>query len=58
MTTSTDRSYNILVVDDEEDVPPMFKQRLRREIRRGRYVLHFAASGVEAVRVPGRKSGD
>ena len=45
------RPYNVLVVDDEDDVPPMFKQRLRREVRQGRYALHFATSGVEALSV-------
>ena len=45
------RPYNVLVVDDEEDVPAMFKQRLRRDVRQGHYALHFANSGVEALSV-------
>ena len=49
MVNGTERAYNVLVVDDEEDVPAMFKMRMRREIRQGRYVFHFAASGVEAL---------
>ena len=43
-------SYSILIVDDEPDVVELFRQRFRREARQGRYVLHFAASGEEALR--------
>jgi CheY-like chemotaxis protein len=43
-------SVSILVVDDEPDVPDLFRQRFRREARQGTYVLHFAASGEEALR--------
>jgi CheY-like chemotaxis protein len=39
----------ILVVDDESDVAELFKQRFRREIRRGTYAMHFANSGEEAL---------
>ena len=42
-------SFSILVVDDEPDVAEMFRQRFRREARHGTYVLHFAASGEEAL---------
>jgi CheY-like chemotaxis protein len=42
--------FSILVVDDEPDVPDLFRQRFRREVRRGQYVLHFAASGEEGLR--------
>lgn len=42
-------SVSILVVDDEPDVPDLFRQRFRREARQGTYVLHFAASGTEAL---------
>jgi len=42
-------SVSIFVVDDEPDVADLFRQRFRREIREGRYVLHFAASGAEAL---------
>ena len=42
-------SVSILVVDDEPDVPDLFRQRFRREARQGQYVLHFAASGEEAL---------
>ena len=42
-------SFSVLVVDDEPDVAEMFRQRFRREARCGTYVLHFAASGEEAL---------
>ena len=42
-------SFSILVVDDEPDVAEMFRQRFRREAKQGTYVLHFAASGEEAL---------
>jgi CheY-like chemotaxis protein len=42
-------SFSILVVDDEPDVAELFRQRFRREARQGTYVLHFAASGEEAL---------
>ena len=42
-------SVSILVVDDEPDVAELFRQRFRREVRQGTYVMHFAASGAEAL---------
>ena len=42
-------SVSILVVDDEADVAELFRQRFRREVRQGQYVLHFALSGEEAL---------
>ena len=42
-------SVGILVVDDESDVADLFRQRFRREARQGTYVMHFAASGAEAL---------
>ena len=42
-------SLSILIVDDEPDVAELFRQRFRREVRQGLYVLHFAASGEEAL---------
>jgi two-component system, response regulator, stage 0 sporulation protein F len=42
-------SVSILVVDDEADVAELFRQRFRRETRQGSYVMHFAASGAEAL---------
>jgi CheY-like chemotaxis protein len=40
---------SILVVDDEPDVADLFRQHFRREARQGTYVMHFAASGEEAL---------
>ena len=42
--------FSILIVDDEPDVADLFRQRFRREVRQGRYNLHFAASGEEGLR--------
>ena len=42
-------SVSILVVDDEPDVADLFRQGFRRETRQGTYVMHFAASGGEAL---------
>ena len=41
--------FSILIVDDEVDVAELFRQRFRRETRQGTYVLHYAASGEEAL---------
>lgn len=40
---------NILVVDDERDIQPLFEQRFRREIRNGEIKFAFAYSGEEAL---------
>jgi CheY-like chemotaxis protein len=42
-------TVSILIVDDETDVAELFRQRFRREVRQGEYVLHFALSGEEAL---------
>src|SRR5918993_5655942 len=42
-------SASILVVDDEPDVADLFRQHFRREVRRGDYVMHFAASAEQAL---------
>jgi CheY-like chemotaxis protein len=42
-------SVSILVVDDEPDVADLFRQRFRREARQGKYVMHFAGSGEQAL---------
>jgi CheY-like chemotaxis protein len=42
-------SVSILVVDDEPDVADLFRQRFRHEVRQGTYVMHFAASGEQAL---------
>jgi CheY-like chemotaxis protein len=39
----------ILVVDDEEDVQPLFTQRFRKEIKNGEMAFTFALSGEEAM---------
>jgi CheY-like chemotaxis protein len=36
-------------VDDEPDVADLIRQRFRHEARQGTYVMHFAASGAEAL---------
>ena len=41
----------VLVVDDEPDVEPMFRQRMRREIRAGQYEFRFASSGLAALAI-------
>ena len=45
------KTLKILVVDDELDVEAMFRQRMRRDIRSGRYEFVFARSGVHALEV-------
>ena len=42
-------SVSILVVDDEPDVAHLFRQRFRQETRQGKYVMHFATSGEQAL---------
>ena len=42
-------SVSIMVVDDEPDVAELFRQRFRREVRQGQYVIHFANSAEEAL---------
>ena len=39
----------ILVVDDEPDLENLVRQRMRRDIRAGRYEFTFAGNGVEAL---------
>ena len=41
--------HKILVVDDEPDVEPLIRQRMRRDVRAGRYEFVFAHDGVEAL---------
>lgn len=40
---------NILVVDDEKDVEILFRQKFRRELKKGLIELNFAFSGEEAM---------
>ena len=44
-------SLKVMVVDDEPEVEAMFRQRLRRDLRAGRYEMVFASSGVHALEV-------
>jgi CheY-like chemotaxis protein len=39
----------ILVVDDESDVEPLFRQQFRRELRAGRFSMEFALSATLAL---------
>ena len=39
----------ILVVDDEKDMPALFEQRFRKEIRSGEMEFFFACSGEQAL---------
>ena len=52
-----DGPFKLLVVDDEEEVASIFRQRMRREVRGGLYDLFFARSGVEALEVLEREPG-
>ncbi|QND67724.1 response regulator [Mesorhizobium loti] len=42
-------SLLILVVDDEPDVEPLFRQQFRRDIRATRFTMEFAQSAVDAL---------
>lgn len=39
----------IMVVDDEEDVQLLFRQKFRKELRKGKIKMHFALSAKEAL---------
>ena len=39
----------IMVVDDEHDVEPLFRQKFRKEIRTGLIDFHFTFSGEDAL---------
>ena len=39
----------ILVVDDEQDVGEMFRQKFRRDIRQGRFTMAFDLSAQDAL---------
>lgn len=41
----------ILVVDDEPDIESLFRQQFRRELRAERFVMAFALSAQEALRI-------
>ena len=46
-----EQAFHILVVDDEPDLEPLIKQRMRPHIRSGKYRFLFAGDGNEAVDV-------
>ena len=50
-------SLLILVVDDEPDVEPLFRQQFRRDIRAGRFTMDFAQSAADALLQVGRAEG-
>ncbi|MDB9513757.1 response regulator [Kamptonema animale CS-326] len=39
----------VMVVDDEEDIQSLFKQRFRKEIKAGQMQFHFALSAEAAL---------
>lgn len=39
----------IMVVDDEEDVQLLFRQKFRKELRKGKMEMHFALSAKKAL---------
>ncbi len=47
--SEADENLVIFVVDDEQDVQWLFKQRFRKEVRAGKIDLKFAFSGDEAL---------
>ena len=44
-----EQAHTILVVDDEPDLEALVRQRMRRDIRAGRYTFLFAHNGTEAL---------
>ena len=44
-------TVRVLVVDDEPDVEPLFRQQFRREMREGLYTLDFALSAAAALAI-------
>ncbi len=49
MTRSAEKPNRILAVDDEPDFERLLLQRMRRDIRAGRYSFVFARNGIEAL---------
>ena len=48
----------VLVVDDEPDVEPLFRQQFRREVREGLYRLDFALSAETALHMLNSQAGE
>jgi DNA-binding NtrC family response regulator len=51
-------TVRVLVVDDEPDVEPLFRQQFRREVREGLYTLDFALSAGAALAILDDASGE
>ena len=45
----------ILIVDDERDVETLFRQKFRKELRKGPLDMRFAFSGQEALDILGNE---
>jgi CheY-like chemotaxis protein len=45
----SENTVKLLVVDDERDVEMLFRQKFRKEIRKGLLELQFAFSGQDAI---------
>ena len=43
--------HKILIVDDEPDLEHLMRQRMRRDVRAGRYELCFVHNGIEALQL-------
>lgn len=41
----------ILVVDDEPDIEPLFRQRFRQDLRAGRFLMDFAPGAERALEI-------
>jgi sigma-B regulation protein RsbU (phosphoserine phosphatase) len=52
-----DSKVRILVVDDEIDLEQLMLQKMRREVRHGRYEFEFAHNGAEALERLRKDSG-
>jgi DNA-binding NtrC family response regulator len=51
-------TVRVLVVDDEPDVEPLFRQQFRREVREGIYRLEFARSAETALHMLDGRVGE
>ena len=57
MTETASRTHRILAVDDEADFERMVRQRMRRDVRAGKYDFVFARNGIEALERLNRDHG-
>ena len=51
-------TVRVLVLDDEPDIEPLFRQQFRREVREGLYLLDFAVSGETALHMLDGHAGE